>query len=87
MRAALFALMAIGTFAALDASPAAAAYGNNPFCMRTLYDDDDCSYRTYEQCAATASGIGLTCFANPAAVDNQSYQPAPRSRVRPRRSY
>ena len=87
MRAILFALAAVGTFSALEPTPAAAAYGSNPYCMRTQYDDDDCSYRTYEQCAATASGIGLTCFANPAAADNQSYQPAPRSRVRPRRSY
>ncbi len=43
--------------------------------MRSLYDDDDCSYRTYAQCAATASGIGLTCFANPALAYAQTYAP------------
>jgi hypothetical protein len=87
MRAILFALAATATFSALDATPAAAAYGSNPFCMRTLYDDDDCSYRTYEQCTATASGIGLSCFANPALAYSPSDQPAPRVRKRLRNGY
>jgi len=98
MRAALLALVALGAVSTLTVTPAAAQRtdpgpfsfrtpSGYPFCMRSLYDDDDCSYRTYAQCAATASGIGLSCFANPAVAYNQGYQPAPRSRVRPRRSY
>jgi hypothetical protein len=77
MRAALFALLALGATSAFDITPAA-AQRNNPgpfsfytpsgyaFCLRSLYGDDDCSYATYQQCANTASGIGLSCFANPA---------------------
>jgi hypothetical protein len=88
MRAALFAVMAIGTISAIDMTPAEAAYGSRPFCMRTMYDDDDCSYMTYQQCATTASGIGLTCFANPALAYNQQQYivPAPLPRRHRHRS-
>jgi hypothetical protein len=64
MRAAVLALLAIGTFSAIDVTPAAA--GGYPFCMRTRFDTDDCSYPSYQACAFTASGQGTTCFANPA---------------------
>jgi Protein of unknown function (DUF3551) len=64
MRAVFFTLMAIGTAAAIDVTPAAAR--DLPFCMRSVYGDDDCSYYNYQQCAVTASGQGTTCFANPA---------------------
>jgi hypothetical protein len=96
MRAALLALVALGAVSALNVSPAAAQRidpgpfsfntpSGYPFCMRSLYDDDDCSYRTYAQCAATASGIGLTCFANPAlAYGQQPVQPRIKKRKRNR---
>lgn len=97
MRAALFALLALGATSAFHVTPASA--GNDPgpfsfytpsgypFCMRTLWGDDDCSYRTYAQCAATASGVGLTCFANPALAYAQSYAPRPVSpRIKRKRS-
>ncbi|MDB5502181.1 MAG: hypothetical protein JWR89_2083 [Tardiphaga sp.] len=83
MRAALFALLAVGAVSALDIAPAEAR--DYPFCMRTRYDTDQCSYYTYQQCAATANGLGTTCFANPALAYNQQYydeQPAPRRRHR-----
>lgn len=84
MRAALFALLALGATTALTATPAAAQRYNPgpfsfhtpsgyPFCMRSIYGDDDCSYSTYQQCFNTASGIGLTCFQNPALA----YAPQP----------
>lgn len=83
MRAALFALLALGGASTLDVTPAAAnsngfpfslnSPSGFPFCMRTLWGDDDCSYRTYAQCAVTASGVGLTCFANPARAYTQNY--------------
>lgn len=98
MRAALFALLALGATTALHVTPAAA--GTNPgpfsfhtpsgypFCLRTLYDDDDCSYSTYQQCAATASGIGLSCFANPAfAYAPQDDQPQRPRKRKHRRQY
>lgn len=92
MRAALFALLALGATASFDVAPASAQTNPGPFsfntpsgypfCMRSLYDDDDCSYRTYAQCAATASGIGLTCFANPALAyaPGSDVQPVARKR-------
>ena len=89
MRAALFALMAVGMFSAIGATPAAAAGGELPFCMRSLYGDDDCSYYNYRQCAVTASGLGTTCFANPAVAYNEysEEQPAPRRRHRHHRHH
>ena len=66
MRAAIWALMAIGFFAAIDAAPAAAA--GMPFCI-TGCDfgggAGDCSFASYAQCQATASGRDATCAANP----------------------
>jgi len=97
MRAALLALVALS--AALTVTPAAAqpvdpgpfsfyTPSGYPFCMRSLYDDDDCSYRTYAQCAATASGIGLTCFANPAYAYAQGVAPQqPRVKRKRNRNY
>jgi Protein of unknown function (DUF3551) len=85
MRAALYALLAFGTFSAIGATPAAAAQRDLPFCMRSVYGDDDCSYYTYQQCAVTSSGLGTTCFANPAlAYGYNEEQPAPRRRHRHR---
>ncbi len=90
MRAALLALMAIGTFSAIDVAPAEARPGGYPICMRTLYGDDDCSFTNFQQCMWSASGLGQTCFVNPALAyyadprDAQPYvdEPAPRRRHR-----
>jgi hypothetical protein len=100
MRAALFALLALVATSAFDVSPAAAQRSNPgpfsfytpsgyAFCMRSIYGDDDCSYSTYQQCARTASGIGLSCFANPALAyaPQDAYdepRPAPRKRKKQR---
>lgn len=100
MRAVLFALLALGATTALNATPAAAQrYNPGPFsfytpsgyafCLRSLYGDNDCSYSTYQQCAATASGLGLSCFANPALAyaPQTAYgddQPVPRKRKKQR---
>jgi uncharacterized protein DUF3551 len=35
----------------------------------------DCSYYTFEQCMATARGLGGRCQPNPAAVQDQYWQP------------
>jgi hypothetical protein len=83
MRAALFALMAIGTLTAIDIVPAEAR--DYPICMRTRYDQDDCSFSNYAQCRASASGLGQDCFQNPALAYNQQRvvgEPAPRRRHR-----
>jgi len=102
MRAALFALLALGATSAFHVTPAAAqprdpgpfsfyTPSGYPFCMRSIYGDDDCSYSTYQQCFNTASGIGLTCFQNPAlayaqqpAYSDVAPAPAPRAKRKPR---
>jgi hypothetical protein len=98
MRAALFALLALGATSVLHVAPAAAqprdpglfsfyTPSGYPFCMRTLWGDDDCSYRTYAQCTTTASGLGLDCFANPAGVQVAPQSARPRKRKNRNSSY
>lgn len=66
MRSALLALMAIGTFSMIDMTPAAAR--DYPYCIKGaqwLSPLGDCSFDTYEQCQATASGRLAYCDVNP----------------------
>ena len=74
MRTAVLALAAIGLFSALDVTAADAR--GYPYCMRTRYGTDDCSYPTYQACALSASGLGATCFANPAMAYGRRPPPA-----------
>jgi hypothetical protein len=88
MRAAIIALAAIGALSAIDIAPAEAR--DYAYCMRTRYDTDQCTFDTYQQCQATANGLGTTCFQNPALAYNRQYddeQPAPRRRPRHHRAY
>ena len=75
MRAAIWALMAIGFFAAIDAAPAAAA--GMPFCIKgcDFSGAGDCSFASYAQCQATASGRDATCAANPYFSASAELQP------------
>ncbi|MEO6841323.1 MAG: DUF3551 domain-containing protein [Bradyrhizobium sp.] len=82
MRWCLSALMAIGVLAAIDMAPAIAApAGNFPFCIS---GDDyqgaggagDCSFTSYAQCQATASGRAASCSSNP-YYSNAETPPAP----------
>src|SRR3984893_16203433 len=66
MRGSLWALMAIGVMAAIGAAPAAA--GGMPFCIKGCEfggSVGDCSFSSYQQCQATASGRDAYCAANP----------------------
>jgi hypothetical protein len=66
MRRSLWALIAVGMIAAIDSAPAAAA--NYPFCIKGCDfggGAGDCSFSTYQQCQASASGRTATCAANP----------------------
>ena len=66
MRRSSWGLIAVGVIAAAGASPAAA--DGSPFCIRGgNYDDaiGDCSFSSFQQCMATASGQASTCNANP----------------------
>ena len=52
----------------------AAAAGDYPFCLRGCdFGTGDCSFYSYRQCQATASGRDAWCDANPAF--HQSREP------------
>jgi hypothetical protein len=87
MRAAILELLAIGATAAINVPPAQAR--ELPFCMKGQGIADahgDCSYATYEQCAASASGRYNYCDTNPFYVGRPAPAPAPQRRY-PNRGY
>lgn len=60
----------------------ARADANAPVCARLYTGNgaiDQCDFYNYQQCQATVSGIGGTCFDNLALK-----QPAPRAGAKPR---
>lgn len=89
MRRAILALVALGAVAAIDATSSAQAR-DYPFCIKGrdyLSPLGDCSFTTYEQCLATASGRYAYCDANP-FYNTAEQQPQPRrSGKKPRRTY
>ena len=60
------ALSAIGFAAAFTGgvSPASAGW-DRAYCMQQRDMGTNCAYDTYEQCTATASGLGAECLVNP----------------------
>lgn len=83
MRNAIRALMAFGATCAIDASPAAAK--DYPYCIKGCdYGSTlgDCSFSSYQQCQATASGRLAYCAANPYFSQNAELQPNRSSRRR-----
>jgi len=80
MRKAILAiatLMSVGA-ATLAASGPAAAY-DYPWCVqgRGVGIPGDCSYQTYAQCMASASGRALYCGVNPRAALNRQQRGRP----------
>jgi Protein of unknown function (DUF3551) len=66
MRKTVLALMAFGVAYAMDAAPAAAK--DYPYCIKGCDfggGAGDCSFSSYQQCQAAASGRDATCAANP----------------------
>jgi len=66
MRHTVWALLALGCIGATCATPAAAR--DYPYCIKGCDFGSglgDCSFTTYQQCQATASGLVATCVANP----------------------
>ncbi|HUN98126.1 MAG TPA: DUF3551 domain-containing protein [Bradyrhizobium sp.] len=64
--------------------PEAARAQDYPWCVAAEEGRVDCSFSTYGQCKATASGIG-SCFQNPRAAlrsDWATVSPSPRRRAR-----
>jgi Protein of unknown function (DUF3551) len=87
MRCFLSTLMAIGIILAIDGAPAVA--GGAPFCIKGCDFGGgggvgDCSFSSYAQCQATASGLTATCAANPYFSANAELQ-SNRSRLSRRR--
>ena len=85
MRTAKFAMLALlAAGAATLAGPTPAAAYDYPYCVqgRGIGIPGDCSYRSYAQCMASASGRGLYCNINPRAAFGKQ----PR-RARPYRDY
>jgi hypothetical protein len=79
---AVLALMAAGTATLAGSGPAAAF--DYPWCAqgRGFGIPGDCSYQTYGQCLASASGRGLSCNINPRVAFGRepAYPPYPRHR-------
>jgi hypothetical protein len=67
MRNLILALLAVSGVAMIGAAPAAAVGTRYPFCLQG--DDQPglsgCTFTSYAQCQATASGRYLTCIENP----------------------
>ena len=83
MRKLLFSMLALSAagVATLATSVPAAAY-DYPWCVqgRGVGIPGDCSYQTYAQCEASASGRGLYCNGNPRAALNRMPQRSGRYR-------
>jgi hypothetical protein len=67
MRNALTALLIAGSLAAIGTAPAQAVGTRYPFCITGPEQPglSNCTFVSYEQCQATASGRRLWCIENP----------------------
>ncbi|MGB8604165.1 DUF3551 domain-containing protein [Bradyrhizobium sp.] len=77
MRNLVLALLAAGGFALVGAAPAGAVGTRYPFCIQgEEYPGlSNCTFTSYEQCQATASGRFLACIANPYYNPGDGYDP------------
>ena len=67
MRSVVLAVLSAGGLAMLGAVPAGAVGSRYPFCIQgNDYPGlSNCTFTSYEQCQASASGRFLYCVANP----------------------
>jgi hypothetical protein len=67
MRSIFLALAAAGGLALAGLTPAGAVGSRYPFCLQGNDSPglSNCTFTSYEQCQATASGRRLYCIANP----------------------
>jgi Protein of unknown function (DUF3551) len=67
MRSVVLALLGAGGLALVGTAPAEAVGSRYPFCIQGNESPglSNCSFASYEQCQATASGRFLYCVANP----------------------
>lgn len=90
MRNVVLAVLAAGGLAVVGVPPAGAVGTRYPFCIQgDAYPAlSNCTFTSYEQCQATASGRILQCIENPFYNPGDSYDPrANRSRGRVRSVY
>jgi Protein of unknown function (DUF3551) len=90
MRKLILVLLGAGGLAVVGAAPAEAVGTRHSFCIQG-YDYpglSNCTYDSYEQCQATASGRFLYCIENPFYNPRDDYAPrAYRGRNRARSVY
>jgi hypothetical protein len=81
MRNAMLALLAAGAVTMAGSGPAAAV--DYPYCIQGwgVGIPGDCSYRSYAECMATASGRNVYCNVNPRVAFGRA------RRVRPYPNY
>ena len=67
MKRAILILLAASGLAVLGSAPAAAVGTRYPFCIQGEQEPalSNCTFTSYAQCQATASGRYLSCIANP----------------------
>jgi hypothetical protein len=77
MRNRVLALLAAGGLAMMGSAPAEAVGTRYPFCIQG--DDQpglsNCTFTSYQQCQATASGRRLWCIENPYYNPGGGYDP------------
>jgi hypothetical protein len=85
MRQIRLAALAASSLAFLNTAPAQAVGSRHPFCLQgPQYPAlSTCTFDTYAQCQATASGRDLYCIANPYFVGESDDPYAYRNRYRP----
>jgi hypothetical protein len=86
MRNVILAVLAVGGLAIAGTAPAEAVGTRHPFCIQGNDSPglSGCTFNSYEQCQATASGRFLYCIANPyfaGGGDPRAYRD--RGRARP----
>ena len=77
MRKAILAALTVCGLATLTALPAQAVGTRYPFCIQGDEQPglSNCTFTSYEQCAATASGRRLYCIPNPFYVGDSDAAP------------
>jgi Protein of unknown function (DUF3551) len=89
MRNLVLALLAAGGLAMVGAAPAEAIGTRYPFCIQgDEYPGlSNCTFTSYQQCQATASGRRLYCIENPYYDRGEREPRGDRGRNRPRSVY
>ena len=72
-KTAIAALFALSALAGIGLSPSAAEAGpivaHGHYCLSYAYGGTDCSFTSYQQCEATASGQAAECYGTTARDD------------------